>query len=96
MTAALSLPLPHLAERFLLRPDQQGLELEPVDFVGRCRGGPLAESRAVLGPYGAVPGGDSRTSNGDRQFVRISVQAGTTPEHIDWLLAGLAALLPKG
>ncbi|MCL4833780.1 MAG: aminotransferase class V-fold PLP-dependent enzyme [Caldilineaceae bacterium] len=38
-----------------------------------------------------IPG----TSNGGRQFVRLSIQAYTTPEHIDRLLEGLAALLPR-
>lgn len=35
------------------------------------------------------------TRHGERQFVRISIQAYTTPEHIDRLLAGLAVLLPS-
>jgi len=34
------------------------------------------------------------THHGNRNFVRISIQAYTTPAHIDRLLVGLAALLP--
>ncbi|MBI3960709.1 MAG: aminotransferase class V-fold PLP-dependent enzyme [Chloroflexi bacterium] len=36
------------------------------------------------------------TRHGDRHFVRISIQAYTTPEQIDRLVEGLAALLPEG